>query len=57
VSLLLLGVDELSQKQTEQLSPADLLSFARQSAMGMVSRLNAVTKVGIYCAGLGINIP
>jgi hypothetical protein len=56
VSLLLSGVDEISQEQTEQLSPADLLSFARQSARGMVSRLNAVTKVAIYCAGLRINI-
>jgi hypothetical protein len=56
MDLLLLGVDELSQ-QTEQLSPADLLSFARQSAKGMVSRLNAVTTVDIYCAALGINIP
>ncbi|GFG36567.1 hypothetical protein Cfor_06184 [Coptotermes formosanus] len=37
MDLLLLGVDELSQ-QTEQLSPADLLSFARQSAKGMASK-------------------
>jgi hypothetical protein len=57
VSLLILGVDEMSQQQTEKLSPADLLSFARQSAKGMVSRQNAVTKVDIYCAGLRINIP
>jgi hypothetical protein len=57
MSLLLLGVDEISQQQMEQLSPADLLSFARQSARGMVSRLNVVTKVDIYCAGLRINIP
>jgi len=47
--------DDISQEQTKQLLPPDLLSFARQSAMGMVSKGNAFTKV--YFAGLTINIP
>jgi len=55
IFFLLLDDDGISQEQTKHLLPADLLSFARQSAMGMVSKLNAVTKV--CCAGLTTNIP
>jgi hypothetical protein len=35
--VLLSAVDDNSQQSMKHLSPADLLSFARQTAMGMVS--------------------
>jgi hypothetical protein len=39
-SILFSAVDGSSQQQRKQLSPADLLSFARQTAIGMVSSRN-----------------
>jgi hypothetical protein len=50
IFFLLLDNDDISHEQTKQLLPPDLLSFARQSAMGMVSKRNAITEV--YCAGV-----
>jgi hypothetical protein len=44
IFFLLLDDDDISQEQTKQLLPADLLSFARQSAMGMVRKRNAFKK-------------
>jgi hypothetical protein len=48
IFFLLSGGDGISQEQTKQLLPADLLSFARQSAMGMVSTVSAVTEAQRY---------
>jgi hypothetical protein len=49
------AVDGSSQQQRKQLSPADLLSFARQTATGMVSSCNSKYWSILWWVGEKIN--